>query len=548
MQSKKLLYWALMLMTTPFFLAGCGGGGGGGAAEPIKAFTVTITAGQNNLSSNGGGIVFDPGTDFATSLSIRVTQSDGSPVPDGLAVGLSVSDAALGALSTTDDLATQTASLTVTTVAGAASAVFHTVDQTGAVSVTASAFDTVANRNVPATVSFSIAQGPNLDRVSLEAVRSSIPANQFGIAPFIGSPFSTEVTITYREQDGTLGAPTGGEVGVSVDPVTLGAFATLDDPDTPDVNEATVLLGNGPVEGAGGKFTIFVHSFGSPGVVTVSVSAQDANTSELFDDTLEVEIIAPASDGRPANIQILQSEEPQYIQGAGGNTAGSFQFIVTDGADELVPDPSGNNNLFLELFSDSGDNGESLSATNGSGNPVVGRSIAIATTGGVAGANLLSGTVPGIVRIRATTDLFDNNVSNGITWPIQADIPVTISDGVPFSITLTQIPINSLIVNPIASPIVPDASPADGIPPEPNATYSLNVGAIVTDRFGNPPAQAVQLQFGLIDSPLDGYPGLGSGVFSMSGLDGDPDEGGTGFFAPGGHSAPLVAGRDPATR
>jgi hypothetical protein len=449
-------------------------------------------------------------------------------------VGLSVSDPALGLLSTVDDLTVQAASLTLSTVAGNASAVFHTQNSTGNVNVTAAAFDTVANRNVSAFTSFSIAQGPELERISLEAVRSSIPANQFGVEPFLGSPYLTEITITYLDADGTLAEPTDGMLGVSVDPVTLGAFSTLDDPETEDVNEFFVLIGNGPVDVAAGKATIFVHSFGSPGSVRVSVTGTDAGTGDAFDGSFDVQIVEPASDGRPANIQIVQSDQPQYVQGAGGNVAKSFQFILTDGAGELIDDPAGVNNLTLELFSDSGDNGEFLSATAVNGNEVQGRTIAVSTTAGVTGANLTSGTVPGIMRVRATSDIVDNDVSNGIQGPVSSEVPIVISDGIPFSVTLSQIPVNSLIVNPVASPIVGDANPTDGIPPEPNATYSLNVGAIVTDRFGNPPAQPIQLQFGLIDSPLDGYPALGSGVFSMSGLDGDPEEGGTGFFAPSG--------------
>ena len=523
MQSKKLFYWTLMLITTTLLLAGCGGGGGGGAAEPAKAFTVTITAGQNSLLSTSGAFDYGPGTDYASSLSIRVTESSGTPVVDGLVVSLSVSDAALGTLSA-DGIA-QTASLSLVTVGGGVSAVFHSGGRVGSVQVFASAFDPAANRNVSDTETFNIAQGPDLHRLTLTATRDTIPADQYGVGPIFGGPFSSTIAIEYRQRNGELGSPEGGEVGVGIDPVTLGAFTTLDDPDTTDINELFVLLGNGSVGMAGGIGTVFVHSFDSPGLVTLSVRAQDSVTEEVFSRTIDVLIVEPASDGRPANIFIQQSETAQYVQGSGGRIANSIQFFLYDGAGEPVPDPPGYNNLYLEIHSESGSTEEFLSATDVHGNAVQGRSIAIATTAGVTSATLTSGTEPGIVRIRAVTDIIDGNVSNGIDHAIRAEISVVISDGVPFSITLSSILVN----NPVASTVRISADPVN---PDPNAIYSFRLSALVTDRFGNPPALPVQLQFGLIDSPLDGFPNQGPGWFSMSGLDGDPDEGGVGFFAP----------------
>ncbi|MDJ0656910.1 MAG: hypothetical protein QNJ40_22305 [Xanthomonadales bacterium] len=546
----------MTLLSSVLALTACGGGGGGGAAEPPAALRVTISAQDTNLLSNKGEIFYEAGTEFATSLTINVNQANGQAVGNGTSVGLSVSDSALGALSTTDDLRTQTASLTVPTTAGVASAVFHTRERTGQLTVTASVSDPAANQTRSATVTISVAEGPDgVRRVTLSATRLSLPARPVSVPVFFDSPYLSEVNIEYREADGTLGAPADGEVGVGINPVTTAAFSTLDDPQTEDINEFFVLLGNGPVELAGGTGKAFVHSFDSPGLVTVTVSATDANTGEIFDDTLEIEIVDPASDGRPASVEFALPNTPQYAAGSGGTTAQSFEVFVSDGAGEPVDDPTpGNNNVLLQVFTESPASGAVLRGVGSGGTIVEGTSINLSTTNGITSASLVSGSEPGIVRIRAVADAADNITSNGVDAEIRSETSVVISDGIPHSVTITSFPINSLIVNPVdpATVIIDEVT---GLPIEPNATYSLRVNAIVTDRFGNPPAQPTALQVGLVDAPISGFPTQGAGIFDISGLDGDPEEGGTNFHArvgffttAGGGAGPddtlLVFGKD----
>ncbi|MEM9532029.1 MAG: hypothetical protein AAGA23_14045 [Pseudomonadota bacterium] len=521
-------------------LSACGGGGGGGAAEPRQPIRVTVTADATDLLSNKGEVFYEPGSDFATNLRVEVRNPNGQSVVDGTVVGLSVSSSADGTLSTTDDLRTQTTQLNVTTTAGNAQAVFHTADGTGNTTITATVSDPQSNQNISASVTLSIAEGPDgVNRITLTPNRLTIPANP-GIPIFFDSPYIAEVDIIYREADGTIGAPQDGEIAVSISPVSIAAFSTLDDPST-DENEFFVLVGNGPVDlAAGGK--IFVHSGDSPGIVTVTASGQDAVSGEVFDTELQIEIVESGSDGRPANLRFGLPGTPQYVQGAGGTNAQTFQVSITDGADELVADPTGNN-VFLQIFTESPDNGAELRGTDGAGNPVSGTSINLATTNGIASASIVSGSEPGLVRIRAVADAADNNVSNGIEAEVRAETSWVISDGVPFSVTITTIPINSLTVNPVSSSTV--AFDDNGFPLEPDATYSLRVNAIVTDRFGNPPASPVTLQAGLIDAPISGFPTQGAGTFDISGSDGDPFEGGTGFFAPLGQFVTAGGGAGP---
>ncbi len=544
MMRLKRLMTSAVLLCTAVGLTACGGGGGGGAAEPRAPIRVTIEADSTNLLSNKGEVFYEPGTDFATNVRVIVRNPDGQSVVDGTTVGLSVATSANGRFSTTDDLRTQTTQIQVPTVAGEALAVFHTLRGTGNTVLRATVSDPQSNQNISSEVTISIAEGPDgVNRITLTPNRLTIPARPLGVPIFANSPYLAEVDITYREADGRIGAPQDGEVAISINPVGIAAFSTLDDPETDDVNEFFVLFGNAPVDlAAGGK--IFVHAEDRPGIVTVSASAQDTVSGEIFDAQLEIEIVEAAADGRPASLSFALPPLPQYVQGAGGTSAQAFEVFVQDGAQNFIEDPApGTNNVFLEIFTESPDSGAVLRGTNNSGTPVEGTSIALATTGGIVSASLVSGTEPGLVRIRAAADAADNNVSNGIEAAVVSESSAVISDGVPFSVTLTSIPINSLTVNPVDPSVV--ITDDNGFPVEPNATYSLRVNAIVTDRFGNPPAQQVQLQAGLIDAPISGFPTQGAGTFDLSGVDGDPFEGGTGFFAPTGEFRTAGGGAGP---
>lgn len=546
----KFLYRSAVVAASVVALAACGGGGGGGAAEgppPITntPFTVQITAQDTTLSTNSSSIVFGPGTDFATQINVRITEADGTPVADGQPVTLSVDQGQRGGLSTPENLAAQTNSLQVVTAGGNATVVFHTESETGPVVITATALDSDAGtfapgsappgvnvtRSVTVTVDNSVTPP---ERLSVQPLKSNLPANTFGVAPFLGSPYLTEVTLSFRDANGVLTSPGGEEAafGVSVDPVTRAAFSTLDDPATEERNEFFELIGNGPVTSAAGTATIFVHAFDEPGPVVVRVTAQDGATGQLFDREVTINIVEPASNGQPADVTTLFESGVMYIQGSGGRVSQQFEVTVVDGANQPVADPTENNNVRLELFTEGPNTGEELRATGFAGGQQRGTSISVATTAGITGATVVSGTQPGFLRVRVTADAADNNVDNGIQGPVTAEFVIEISDGVPFAVTLAD---------PTLAPFVPSATssaasildlgPGDPIELSPDAIYELRLNAIVTDRRGNPPAQPVTLAFGLIDAPILGYPTFGRGVFDHSGVDGNPSEGSRAFQA-----------------
>ena len=170
----------------------------------------------------------------------------------------------------------------------------------------------------------------------------------------------------------------------------------------------------------------------------------------------------------------------------------------------------------------------------------------------MAHASFRAGTVQGPVTVKVTADGADNDVSNGISDPVSATLAVVVSDGQLYSLEITSplfasklpgITVNSL-------PVSDDTEPASGstslIPPDPDATLSLTVSALATDRQGNPVLPGTAIRFGSVDEPVAPFDQVGGGnYFQISGTDGNPKEGGTLFTAPTGQFTTAGGGAGP---
>ncbi len=249
----------------------------------------------------------------------------------------------------------------------------------------------------------------------------------------------------------------------------------------------------------------------------------------------------------PANVAVAPSPAGVYIPDSGGVQSSLVSATVTDGGGQLVPDPtsgnSGFDNVQFEIVNGAG--GATLSANSVTG-PVVGTTVTAHTTHGVATASFQSGTVQGPIQIRATADAADNNVSNGIQDPVSGTTSVVVSDGKLYSLEITS---------PVVAPNLPGltlnavsgdvTSGSSAIPPDPDATLSLVVSALGTDRQGNPVLPNTPIRFGSVDEPV-GAPGTAlDNDFLISGGDGNPQEGGTLFTAPTGQFTTAGGGAGP---
>ncbi len=524
----------LGILTASLALAACGGGssnnsfGGGGTAS------LTINAASSSVTVNPQNFAPDPDSPFTTQINVRMRSANGTPVANGTSVTLTSSSASRGVVSPIDSPDETGSTATSTTSAGLAQFWFTAGEQTGTVTLSASATDPASGNTLSANLQISVEPG-TADNQRLTILGSNtLPTNNQGVPIFFGSPFINELTIRYVGANGQPGTPVDGEIGVAIAPVTRAAFSTLDDPETDDINEFEVLLGSGPVDMTAGISAIFVHSFDQPGPVTVSVSLVDANTGEQFSTEFVITIEDGAADFLPAQLDFSVDTQPVYVQGAGGASTKNIQLIVRDSGGNFVPNPQADgvswNNVRLQLEAPAG-SGARLSGTGADGS-VNGTDISVRTVNGIANFSLNAGSEIGTHRIIATVDRADNNVDQGITDPLQSETSVEVGDGRLFALELVSPILNAILVNPTVNGINTSfelgVDPVTGalIPSDPDGTYSLTVTVQGTDRVGNPVFPGATVNFGKIDDPM--VPGLPR-MFVFSGPDGNPQEGGTLF-------------------
>ena len=507
---KRLKWVALALAGAG--LAGCGGGGGQGDAfnpAPIT-LSVAVTLGQPSTTPKS-----------LVDVLVSARLSNGNLPADGTPVTLQVTPASIGQVSF---ISAGNSGIVIgdrvqaTLSGGIANFRFHS-RAIGSAVLTASADASFGGTQVSASsnATINVVAGPPSDaRLTMQATTLTLPTNPQGVQPFLGSPFLSEVTITWRRLNGelvTVFGPTGdGTIGVSVNPViNTAGFSTPDDPETTDVNEFLLHLAQGPVNVVAGKATVFMQSLDQPTTAVMTATAIDPDTGETVEAALTFTMVNGAAP-LPGSIDLSRAGVAVYIQGSGGRTAEQINAAIKDSAGGTIPNPvSGSvswNNLQMELVGGS-IGGDRLRGVNAQGATVQGNQVRVRSNNGIASATYESGSETRVAQIRATADRADNNVDNGITDPVTAVISLTVSDGKLFDLDLSA----------ALSATVPD--------PE-GGRYSRTISAIATDRQGNPVVPGTEIRFGVIDAPLV------NNQFVIAGTSGDPQEGGTGFVDLGG--------------
>ena len=374
---------------------------------------------------------------------------------------------------------------------------------------------------------------PQSSTMTLSATTTTLPVNVWGYVPTqYGNPTQAEVTITWRNPDGTL--VNGQDIHVSIAPTNVAVLSCLVDGD--ECEDGNALFGSVVIPGINGQATIFVNSFTTAGTAIFTVSGTDPNTGRSVSASLTFTVTSGVGP-LPASVTLTPSSTAVYLPSSGGSNSASISATVVDGAGQLVPDPvSGNNGVDNVLFEIVGDVGDARLSTSSVAGPVSGTSVASHTVHGVATVSFQAGenTPQGPVQIRATVDRADNDVTNGIQDPVSSTTSVIVSDGKLYSLQITSPDVNAILVNTVSDDV--DVVDDGGIPSNPDGTYSLTVSALATDRQGNPVVPGTPIRFGSIDEPVGAF-GSGplSNEFLISGNDGNPQEGGTLFTAPTGH-------------
>ncbi len=377
------------------------------------------------------------------------------------------------------------------------------------------------------------ASPPANGTITLTASRTSLPLNPGNVLPFPGSPFMAEVAFTYRNAAGAVTALTSDATFTTSSPSTV-SLSPPDDPSTPEINELATRVVTFPATTNNGSYVFFATSYDVAGSATITASATDPQTNRTVTRTIVITVAgAPPL---PGSVSLSPSPSVVYVAGTGGATSSVVTAQVRDGANQPVPDPGSVDNIRYEIVGDAG--GGILSAPSGSGATVTAR-----TVNGIATVSFQAGTSlpPGPVQIRATVDRSDNNVSNGIADPISATTSIAVSDGRLFDLVITSPDLEAISENLVFTGVDEDGNPVGGL----DGTYSFTVSVLATDRQGNPVVPGTVIQFGVVDSPLTGFPGLGGGSFQITGGDGNPQEGGTTFTAPTGQFTTAGGGAGP---
>jgi hypothetical protein len=544
---KTILTFLLFAMVIT--ISSCGGGGGGAtggnnSGGSSNSLVITVTPVASSLPANTLGYPAFIGSPFQTQVNIRVAFENGQGVATGTIVHLQTSDASIAFVGIPDDPTTTDVDefdqgfvgVNQETIGSNATYYIRSDSTPGTVTFTANATHPTNGRNFERTFNFTVTAGPDPTVVQLDAVlpRTTLPVNSQNTAFFQGTPFMMEADIQVKDVFGNFTSPVIGasgqpEVNVSITPANVLYFTPNDDIGTVDVNEFIAPeLTQGVIQINSGRGNLFLWSRNIPGTATVTLSAIEAGSGLTLTQTFSVTVVDDGSDpGTPTSV-VLNNGGSLYINGSGGATSQGVNVTVSSGTLPVL-DPQVNN-VNLTLLTDSANSGEKLSGTNASGSSVQGTNINVATVNGIANAIVSSGNNSNTITVRATVDRADNNVSNGIQDGISTVTNYIVSDGVLWALDLTTSALDTLTVN---GEILSDPDATQLIYDFQDGTYSLLISAIGTDKAGNP-ALPQTLQFGMINSPLTGYPENGSGSFVISGVDGNPQEGGSSFTSIGG--------------
>ena len=393
---------------------------------------------------------------------------------------------------------------------------------------------------------------PQSGTITLSATTRQLPVYTGSTRPGPGTPYEAEVDAIWKNADGSLVTVCGTtatavcKVAVSISPVETAGIGIPDDPST-TINEASIIYVTTPVTASSGHATFWVVASSIAGPATLTVTGVDPQTGRSVSASMQFTIVSGVGT-TPASIDLAPAPTGIYIPGSSGTTNSVISALVRDGAGQFVPDPaqgnSGADNLQAEIVGDSG--GGVLAATSVTGSSS-GNSVQTHTVQGIATVSFQSGTTQGPIQIKFTADRADNNVSNGIQNPVTASTTVVVSDGKLYSLELTS-PVVApnlpgITINTVSGNVSTGAGTT--IPADPDATLSLVVTALGTDRQGNPVLANTPIRFGSVDEPV-GDPGTpNDNQFLLSGLDGQPQVGGTTFTAPTGQFTTAGGGAGP---
>src|SRR5699024_7283274 len=192
----------------------------------ILAATAVLAAcgGSSSGSFDGGGsasmsITVESGevpTNSSMQVTVRFRAADGSAVADGTQVTLNSSNTNRGVVQADGAGESAGASASATTTGGQANFIFTARSNAGSVTLTASGSNPSGAGTVSVSRDIEVVEDPDAQGRLTISGASTMPANTEGVEIFMGSPFINELTVRYRNPDGSAGNVADGKISVAV--------------------------------------------------------------------------------------------------------------------------------------------------------------------------------------------------------------------------------------------------------------------------------------------------------------------------------------------
>lgn len=549
----KQSIFTISLLFMVLALSSCGGGGGepNPIREPDNSLRITISPVVTSLPANTLGWPDFIGSPFETQVDVRVTFANGQGVSTGLITHMQTDNSAVAYVGIPDDPSTTVneydqgyTGANQETIGSNATYFIRSGTTVGTAIFTINATHPTTGRNFEKMLTFTINEGPDqtVQQLSLVSPRDTMPVNSNNVEFFNGTPFMVEADIQVRDIFGNLtepglGGTTSGSSGrpvvkASVTPSSL-VYLTKNDDVSTEINEFLTEITPTEVVITAGHGNLYIWSKNIPGTATITLSTIEAGSGFELSTSFQIEVVGNDI-SVPTDIAVSSDAGGLYVVGSGGDTTKNLQINVTNG-DAPVLDPQVNN-VQLSISTNGPDSGESIKGTNVNGNSVQGNTIKVSTISGITSAILSAGSSQNTITVTAVADGLDNNVDNGIQQAITHIQTFVVSDGVLWALELTSSQLDVLTVN--------GQDDENGVIEYQDGTYSLKISAIATDKAGNP-ALSQTLSFGMLNSPIIGYPDNGSGTFVHSSNDGNPHEGAQLFDSISGRFITAAGGVQP---
>ncbi|TWG38823.1 putative Ig domain-containing protein [Acidovorax delafieldii] len=273
--------------------------------------------------------------------------------------------------------------------------------------------------------------------ITVRAEKSQLPLNVAGIRPGIGvySPYTTTVYVDARK--GSFPIPGGEDIfGCNISGgLDTGSLYYLDgkaehETEVDDGNGGKVKVPNAyrsiTLGSNSGGNSFHFHSADQAGTARIVCSVTDPRDKQQ--KFASVDISVGGATGKPASVR-LEASIPGYL-GVKNNVNGllsqmAIQAFVLDDANQPASGVTGGSVQVRLLSGTEAAQGARLVAGSQSGSV-----LQLPSIGGVATFSLLSGSETGQIFLELSADRSDNNVTNGISDPMTAIIPISVLEAV----------------------------------------------------------------------------------------------------------------------